>query len=120
CYCTLGHHFTFVFTVWTGHVIICDTYSTVCHPSYIAAIFGCIGMLLVQLGDGLWWATCGASTTLIGQIVVVILLASVGSSPPIIQSRGLHFADDVLRKEFGTQWEKWANLTPYCLIPGIY
>jgi len=28
--------------------------------------------------------------------------------------------DDILRKQFGAEWDNWAKRVPYRVIPGVY
>jgi len=48
-----------------------------------------------------------------------IWIAAVLALLPLIGPRSKK-EDNMLKKEFGKQWEEWAMNVPYRLFPGIY
>ncbi|PCH37527.1 hypothetical protein WOLCODRAFT_110034 [Wolfiporia cocos MD-104 SS10] len=120
CFRTLGRHFTYSLTVRENHKLITSgPYSVVRHPAYTASVVGNIGMALVHLGSGSWWATSGALETLTGRVFAIIWLTTLVTVSISLIAR-TQKEDRVLKQEFGPQWDKWAGQTPYRLVPGVY
>ncbi|KAA1473961.1 hypothetical protein DENSPDRAFT_840505 [Dentipellis sp. KUC8613] len=120
CYRALGRLFTFELSIRTEHKLVTrGPYSIVRHPSYVGTFCAQAGMLLCTFGPGGWlyeagWmrnvgvqaaaVACGAwATYLLGGMV-----------------RRTASEDQMLRKEFGKEWDEWAERVPYRLIPGVY
>ncbi|TCD61049.1 hypothetical protein EIP91_009122 [Steccherinum ochraceum] len=120
CYRTLGRHFTFQLAILPQHKLItAGPYSVVRHPAYTASVIFNFAVVLCQLGRGSWlkevvMSRAGAS---VGWGVAWGLAVSATSY--LLVSR-IPKEDMVLKREFGEQWDKWAEKTKYRLIPGIY
>ena len=120
CYRALGKLFTFELALRDDHKLVTDgPYAIVRHPSYTGNFLIVAGMLVCQWGQGSWWKEFGVWRTCIGRawdttmsfVVVVYTIVMVHRTGK---------EDTMLKKEFKGQWEKWAQKTPYKLIPGIY
>ncbi|KAI0703875.1 hypothetical protein C8T65DRAFT_578580 [Cerioporus squamosus] len=120
CYNELGRFFTFQLTVLKEHKLVTSgPYSVVRHPSYAAVVAALLSVIAVEMlpgtypvesgfVDSCWvWAGMWAWTAWLVSLCVIIL-------------RRPSKEDEVLRKEFGQQWEDWAKRTPYKLLPHIY
>lgn len=130
CYNALGRHFTFHLAILNGHKLITTgPYKYVRHPSYLGIVIFHIGMVLSQVGNGSWMGEyiacpsdvsifemdkCGPLRRLVGFLWVGCSMTTVG----LLLSR-MRTEDEVLKKEFGGVWEKWAKKTRYQLIPGL-
>ncbi|PCH37531.1 hypothetical protein WOLCODRAFT_110043 [Wolfiporia cocos MD-104 SS10] len=120
CFQTLGRHFTFALAVRDDHRLVTEgPYSVVRHPSYTGGVMVFVGMLLMQFGRGSWWAECGPSSTATGRALELLWTANVLGAAVMLILRTVK-EDEVLRREFGTQWDKWAEHTRYRLVPGLY
>ena len=120
CHQTLGRFFTWEVAVRDGHQLVTSgPYAIVRHPSYTGWLLLMAGnfMLLTSAGSyfteaGLWESTAGKAVacTVMGYLswVTMHLIKRTASE------------DDILRNEFGPQWDEWAEKTPYRLIPFIY
>lgn len=121
CYRHLGQYFTFELSIKKEHKLITDgPYAFVRHPSYLGSISCFSGVLLCQFSAGSWWSEGSLWSTAFGKLVgiwwtvyVVFLLASM------VFIR-VPKEDQIMKQEFGKQWEDWSKKTPYRLFPGIY
>jgi protein-S-isoprenylcysteine O-methyltransferase Ste14 len=116
----LGRFFTFEISIRDQHKLITTyPYSVVRHPSYTGVLGTFPGAILCLFGPGSWMLECGlleilpvkvfATLFISGQLYVgYILLARMGKE------------NKMMKKEFGKQWEEWANNVPYKLVPGVY
>ncbi|KAI0760877.1 hypothetical protein BD413DRAFT_253454 [Trametes elegans] len=120
CYVTLGRYFTFQLAVLKEHKLVTSgPYAVVRHPAYTGFAAAVAGMVLVQLSPGSWAVESAVLGTLLGKAVLVLwMLWNV--SFVVGALRRVPMEDDVLRKEFGQQWDRWAEKTPYALVPYVY
>ncbi|KIP08633.1 hypothetical protein PHLGIDRAFT_104140 [Phlebiopsis gigantea 11061_1 CR5-6] len=120
CYRTLGRFFTWYMSVQKDHELVTSgPYSVVRHPSYLGSALIALGTALTQFGSGSWYHECVGLDSWGSRIFVglwgswwVYLVSMLISRIPA--------EDEVMRKEFGAEWEAWARRTPYKLIPYIY
>lgn len=120
CYKTLGPLFTFELTLREGHRLVTSgPYSFVRHPSYSGVVLGVLGTLLVHFGPGSWWARAGWFGALGNQVYALgwcvmeaYVLCSILCRAPT--------EDALLRKQFGAEWDAWAERVPYRVIPGVF
>ncbi|KAF8996834.1 hypothetical protein BDQ17DRAFT_1364011 [Cyathus striatus] len=109
CYNTLGTFFTFEMGTRNDQkLIITGPYAVVRHPSYTGALINYIGCLLV-------FKSCGWVPRPVWGAVWVIMSISLST----ILNRVV-VEDEMLKKEFGTDWESWRERVPYRLVPWIY
>ncbi|OCH89302.1 hypothetical protein OBBRIDRAFT_819793 [Obba rivulosa] len=121
CYRTLGRLFTYEITVRSGHRLVTEgPYSVVRHPSYAAGMVMTVGIAICLASPGSWVQESGVLTTTWGKVLAgtwsiwsTFLLAWLA----IVRTTQ---EDQIVKKEFREQWEKWAAKVPYKLIPGIY
>lgn len=120
CYDILGRFFTYQLGILKDHKLITTgPYSVVRHPAYTAFFIAVIGLLIIQLGPGSYLFESGAMTTRHGAtltllwVLWVLLIVSTALRRPVQE-------DEVLRKQFGKEWDDWAKKTPYKLIPCVY
>ncbi|KAI0372375.1 ICMT-domain-containing protein [Pilatotrama ljubarskyi] len=120
CYRTLGRHFTFQLSVLREHKLVTSgPYGFVRHPSYTGVIAAMGGMLATQFAPGGWLRESGWLKTAWGKSAAAVWVA-VMACVSVGFVRGARKEDEVLRKEFGTQWDEWAWRVPYALIPCVY
>ncbi|KAH8079082.1 hypothetical protein BXZ70DRAFT_653279 [Cristinia sonorae] len=120
CYRALGELFTFELTLRPNHKLITSgPYSFARHPSYTAGFLFMNGLLISQLGPGSWWHTSGLWSMVFGRLFLAAWLGTVTVvEGMLIWRTGLE--DEVLRREFGQEWDEWADRTRYRLVPGLY
>ncbi|KAF9450393.1 ICMT-domain-containing protein [Macrolepiota fuliginosa MF-IS2] len=119
CYRTLGPLFTFEITIRPKHELITHgPYSYVRHPSYTGVHLTLIGATCVFLAPGTWTAEYGIRNP------VGMLLSGLWLLKCAFAFRGmgirLRAEDDLLRANFGLEWEEYAKLVPYKFIPWVY
>jgi protein-S-isoprenylcysteine O-methyltransferase Ste14 len=115
----LGHHFTYQLAILPSHKLVTTgPYAYVRHPSYTALpliISGC-ALSFTSRGTVLreWIGESGGADRTVFRALVGMLYV------------GWQFVkrakveDQVLKEEFGEEWEKWARVVKYRFIPGIY
>ena len=132
-YRELGRHFTFQLAIRNAHKLVTSgLYSVVRHPSYTGAFLVWGGAALCQLGPGSLVAAVRAweKTSLEGHYLSIggVGLGQAGSLAYVVLTAWLLIAifrriaveDEVLRREFGEQWQAWAERTPCRLLPLLY
>lgn len=120
CYRYLGRHFTFTPSLQEDHrLITTGPYSVVRHPSYSGGLLVAIGLLLSRLGAGSWLWEARFTAGPLGKAAVGLwFLHTLGAA--FIALERIPKEDEMLRKEFGAEWDVWARQTPYRYIPWIY
>ncbi|KAF8996832.1 hypothetical protein BDQ17DRAFT_1310173 [Cyathus striatus] len=109
CYNALGRFFTFEMGTHQNHKLITTgPYAFVRHPSYTGGLTALLGCLLV-LNSSVWIPRiiCGAACSVVVGFVLFVF-------------HRIDVEDEMLRKEFGVDWESWKEQVPYKLVPGIY
>lgn len=120
CFSTLGRLFTFEVTIRDNHRLVTSgPYAYVRHPAYTSALGGVIGMGLVCFGVGSWMRECGVLDTVWGKGAAGMYGALFVPSCIVAVKRPL-LEDDLLRRQFGSEWNEWAQRVPYRLIPYVW
>lgn len=121
CYHHLGRFFTFELALRENHQLVTTgPYAVVRHPAYTGSILAIVGMGFMQLGPGSWCADVARLwSTPTGVVLGCAWLGILSIIPFGIVARTAA-EDQVLHKEFGQQWEAWAQKTQYRLVPGIF
>ncbi|PFH45074.1 hypothetical protein AMATHDRAFT_72002 [Amanita thiersii Skay4041] len=112
CYRELGRHFTFELALLKNHrLVTTGPYSIVRHPSYTTGVLNNIAIIFIHGMRGSWVRESGLLNTIVGKVA--------GGGGMIGVSGRMLNEEEMLRKEFGSQWDEWAEKVPYKLIPGI-
>ena len=120
CHRTLGRFFTWEVAVRDDHKLIIEgPYNIVRHPSYTGWYCVIAGNLLLLYSKGSLFVESGLLGTLVGKAVAACMTVYMGWVCAGMLYR-TKTEDELLRKEFGTEWDEWARKTPYRLIPGVY
>ncbi|KAF9791231.1 hypothetical protein BJ322DRAFT_991164, partial [Thelephora terrestris] len=114
---TLGRLFTYQLSILPDHKLVTHgVYSYVRHPSYTAVPFVFAGVLLTATAPGsVLHDYLGADTT---RKLVIVLALAIARGTYVFMCRA-DVEDQVLRKEFGKDWEEWARVVRYKFIPGV-
>lgn len=120
CYDTLGRLFTFQLTMQKEHKLVTyGPYSVVRHPAYTGFALAIAGMLMSQMLPGTYPVESGFMNPLPVKVFMWVWTAWY-TIMILITLRRTSVEDEVLRKEFGKQWEEWAERTPYKLLPFVF
>ena len=116
CYRTLGRLFTFELSLFPHHKLITSgPYAIVRHPSYTAIILVLIGTTLVYGTQGALTYECPVAYylwTIVWWLFTIISYA-------MTVDRCIR-EDEMLRKTFGEEWERWSRQVRWRLVPWIY
>jgi protein-S-isoprenylcysteine O-methyltransferase Ste14 len=119
CYRQLGKHFTFELTIQADHKLVTTgPYAVVRHPAYTGALLVYIGIFCFHGSPGSWLRESGVLETILGKILVCSIIAIMGIPFSMMKGRW-EKEDEMLKKEFGQQWNDWASRVRYVMIPGI-
>jgi protein-S-isoprenylcysteine O-methyltransferase Ste14 len=115
---TLGKLFTFQLAILPEHKLITHGVYAYCrHPSYTATPFIFWGVLLTITAPGsVLYDRFGVD--LMMKVTTVLALAAARGSYVLVGRAELE--DQVLRKEFGKDWEEWVRMVPYKFIPYVF
>ncbi|TCD65282.1 hypothetical protein EIP91_002844 [Steccherinum ochraceum] len=120
CFRYLGRHFTFQPALLKDHKLFTGgPYGVVRHPAYTGAMSIFVGLTLCHFGPGSWWADGRIYGTAAGVVIAIWWMAVTTFAFRSLFSR-IPKEDQMLRKEFGRQWDAWSKQTPYRLLPGVY
>ncbi|ESK83164.1 hypothetical protein Moror_14986 [Moniliophthora roreri MCA 2997] len=120
CYRALSEGFTFELVpagklsnnptlVKSPKLITHGPYSIVRHPSYAACWINFTGSVMVHL----WILGTGARLLACGWLI------GVGGGITVLLMR-MDDEDNLMRKQFGSEWEAWSKVVRYKLCPGMY
>ncbi|KAG2069497.1 hypothetical protein BDR04DRAFT_1021394 [Suillus decipiens] len=120
CYRTLGQFFTFQLSVRKGHhIVTTGPYAVIRHPSYTAAFIQITGILILYGSPTSWLRRSGVLDIPGFKLAVVAWLAQITLLTINLMCR-VNQEDEALRLAFGDEWERWAKVVRYRLIPGVY
>ena len=120
CHRTLGNLFTWDVGTRDGHRLVTSgPYRVVRHPSYTGWFLLISGNFMLLLSDGSFFAESGLRSTRVANLVVTAVMAHLTCVCVGMVYR-TKTEDDLLKREFGEQWEQWARRTPYKLFPWVY
>lgn len=120
CYRTLGQLFTFELSIKKGHALVTrGPYSIVRHPSYVGSLLIGIGTVLCHFGPGSWYEGRVGWDSLASKLFTAAWAGWSLVLPMLLMGR-VNAEDEILKNEFGEEWEAYARRTPYRLIPLIY
>ena len=120
CYRELDKHFTFEVTILKNHKLITSgPYSYVRHPAYTGAYISFAGIVIWYTAQGSWLRESEVYRTPLASLVIAIVMAHLFSVALALFLR-ISKEDEMLKKTFGEEWDKWARKVPARLCPGIY
>jgi len=121
CFRTLGRHFMFELSInRKPELITVFPYNIVRHPAYLGGLVKLVGAVIARLfSRGTWWVECGLWHTWEGKVIAV---AWMGVAVFIGWTSVARICEEdrMLEAEFGEQWRRWAQRTPYAMIPYVW
>jgi len=119
CYNALGNMFRWEVSIQKAHKLVTTgPYSLVRHPSYTGMIFVTAGYISFAFAKGTILQEC-IIPSYKWVIALIWFLAIFRVGVAIWLSFRTIEEDQLLKKEFGEEWDKWAAKTRYRLIPYI-
>ncbi|KAG1719136.1 uncharacterized protein EDB91DRAFT_1089513 [Suillus paluster] len=112
--------FTFELTAQKKHQLITTgPYSIVRHPAYSAVVVQYIGIVMLH-GSGTSWLRQSGVWGIPG--LKAVMLAWLVERTITVTSlvRRINQEEEVVKSMFGDEWQRWAKVVRYRLIPGIY
>ena len=115
---SLGRYFTYQLAILPSHALVTTgPYAYIRHPSYVALPFAIFGWNLSFTSHGTvlreWFGESNTEwavlTSMVGMLYVCWQLA-----------KRAELEDEVLKEEFGKEWEDWARVVKYRFIPWLY
>jgi protein-S-isoprenylcysteine O-methyltransferase Ste14 len=137
-YRALGRHFTYELSVLKDHKLIATgPYAWVRHPSYTAFIALLVGNAIAISARGSWtheiffrglftgpWSPSLSLTESEGLVTRKRILVLVNVCGQLVLAAALvsrtKIEDEMMKNEFGEQWQEWARKTRWRLLPGVY
>jgi len=120
CFDTLGRFFTFELAARKGHQLVkTGPYAIVRHPSYTAAVVQFSGVLILHGSRSSWLRHSGVLNIPGVETVIVAWLLWRAIIVTSLVCR-IDSEEKVLKSMFGDEWQNWAKVVRYRLIPGIY
>lgn len=115
---SLRHHFTYQLAILPSHKLITTgPYAYIRHPSYTALPFIVLGCVLSFTSRGTvlreWIGESNADG-----VVLSVLAGMLYVGWQFVKRAEIE--DQVLKEEFGKEWEDWAKIVKYRFIPGLY
>ena len=117
----LGSFFRYQVSIQRNHALVVNgPYAFVRHPSYTGLVFAVAGWFLWTGASGSWVRESGMLATNYARMAVLFysvwfMLGHIG-----VTLGRMSVEDDILRKQFGAEWDNWAKRVPYRVIPGVY
>ncbi|KAG0696454.1 hypothetical protein DFH29DRAFT_812965 [Suillus ampliporus] len=120
CFRTLGRFFTFNLSVRMGHQLVTTgPYAVVRHPSYTGALLQFIGLLILH-GSRTSLIRRSGVLNIFGLKMFVVALLVGGTVNVVSLVRRIREEEEVVKSFSRDEWETWAKVVRYQLIPGIY
>ncbi|THU83672.1 hypothetical protein K435DRAFT_689136 [Dendrothele bispora CBS 962.96] len=120
CYKVMGKHFTYEVTILKDHhLVTTGPYSIVRHPSYTAMPIHFLGLCVLCASEGSWTRESKFLHTIPGEVVTAIWFLLYSRIVVSLFFR-VEIEDELLRKQFGKEWNEWERRVPWKLVPGIY
>jgi protein-S-isoprenylcysteine O-methyltransferase Ste14 len=115
---SLGHHFTYQLAILPSHKLVTTgPYAYIRHPSYTALPFIISGCALSFTSQGTvlreWIGESNADGVVLSVLIIMLYVS-------LQFVKRAEVEDQVLKEEFGKEWEEWARVVKYRLIPGLY
>ena len=117
---TLGQFFTFEMSIKKDHRLVTSgPYAVVRHPAYISVFLLGVGVVTTSFAPGSWYAESVGWKSLGSKAFTALWTTWSLLIPALLMTR-VSKEDEVMREQFGEEWEAWVKRTPYKLVPYIY
>ncbi|TBU32576.1 hypothetical protein BD311DRAFT_775210 [Dichomitus squalens] len=121
CYDTMGKQYTFQLAVLKDHKLVTSgPYAVVRHPGYSSFLSAVLGNIMIQFLPGSYLYESGVLRKPMVAVAVAFWTAWVLGTAVILGIERVKREDATMKREFGKEWEEWAKVTPYKLIPYVW
>jgi protein-S-isoprenylcysteine O-methyltransferase Ste14 len=112
--------FTYELSVSEDHRLVTSgPYAWVRHPGYTGLLGNAFGIAVCAFSGGSWIRRCGVMNSWLG-IAVVGACASMWLPAPAIFALRASKEDEMMKREYGKEWDEWRGRVRYRLIPGVW
>jgi len=123
CYAEMGTLFTSDVGILKNHrLVTTGPYAWVRHPSYTTALLTTHGVFICHCLPGAYFMeelSVLLSPSIVQTSAIALTLVNVIAGAVILEKR-IGMENEMLRKEFGSQWDDWVRRVPYNLVPGVW
>ncbi|KAF9256396.1 hypothetical protein L218DRAFT_966401 [Marasmius fiardii PR-910] len=130
CFHELGQCFTFELVPAGQHaqdlsivnhpkLVTTGPYNYIRHPSYLGSWICFFGSVMCLLVEGSWIRESGFFDHLAGKIAIGSWMFAVGQGAFLVTMR-INDEDELMKKQFGEQWDRWRQKVKYRMIPGVF
>ncbi|TEB21791.1 hypothetical protein FA13DRAFT_1819314 [Coprinellus micaceus] len=115
----LGHMFTYEMSVLKDHKLITNgPYAWVRHPAYTGVFLFFISAGCCITAEGSWLRESGILGSTVGQVATASFFAFQLTVTTALCTR-IQKEDEAMQKSFGEEWERWARVVKWKLVPGL-
>ena len=120
CFREMGRNFTFHVTLLKNHKLVTTgPYGVVRHPSYTGGVLMAIGKVIWYTARGSWLRESMIYQMKLSWLFIAPVMLSISQCFVNIPRR-IPVEDEMLKREFGKEWDEWAKAVPYRLFPWVY
>ena len=115
---SLGRYFTYQLAILPSHALVTTgPYAYIRHPSYVAVPIAGFGWTWSSTSQGMvlreWFGESNVDGVVLAEMIGMLYICWQFT-------KRAEAEDEVLKEEFGKEWEEWARVVKYRFIPGLY
>jgi protein-S-isoprenylcysteine O-methyltransferase Ste14 len=122
-YRALGQMFTYQLSVLDKHRLVTwGPYALVRHPGYTGSFANSYGTLICMLTNGSWVRQCSSDDSYVTTFMRVAIGAYICYWVwvlPMFMRRAVR-EDEIMKENFGKEWDEWRSNVHYRIIPGLF
>ncbi|KAJ8088743.1 hypothetical protein PM082_013986 [Marasmius tenuissimus] len=103
-----------------SELITSGPYAYVRHPAYAGGMLGFISMTVYYVLPGSWLRESGVLYTWMGMLGVGVWVGTWTMVAVMFVALRLDTEEEVLKKQFGEEWERWSERARWRILPGVW